>query len=425
MAHVEKGGLAERLGLQPGDRLISINGHILHDTIDYHFYAAEEELDLDIERAGERLQYRVQREYGEEFGLQFADDVFDGLRRCNNRCAFCFVDQMPPGMRPSLYIKDDDYRYSFLHGNFITLSNWTDRDWERVAQQHLSPLYISVHATELELRRQIFNNPRLPDIRVQLHRLAELGIEMHTQVVILPGLNDGQCLERTVEDLAALHPGVRSIGVVPVGLTRYHRAGLRLPTLDEERAILEQITPWQSEYRRRFGVGLVYASDELYLRGGFSIPPAEEYDGFPQLENGIGLTRQLLDEWERLRVRSKEGMKGKGVVVCGMLIAPTLRGIGEELSSLFELDITTVSVENRFFGSTVTVSGLLTGRDVLADLERENVGETVFLPRTMFDAMGKVTLDDFTLLEIESRLGVSVSMAASIGEIVSHFGIAP
>jgi putative radical SAM enzyme (TIGR03279 family) len=423
VALVERRGLAERLGLQPGDRLISINGHILRDIIDYHFYAAEEDLELEIERAGQRLRYQVQREYGEEFGLQFTNDVFDGLRRCNNRCAFCFVDQMPPGMRPSLYLKDDDYRYSFLHGNFITLSNWTEEDWKRVAEQHLSPLYISVHATDFGLRRRIFNNPRLPDIRAQLLRLAELGVEMHTQVVILPGLNDGQHLGRTVEDLAALYPALRSIGVVPVGLTKYHRASLRVLTVKEERTIVEQIMPWQEEYRRRFGAGLVYASDESYLRGGFSIPSAEEYDGFPQLENGIGLTRQLLDEWERIRGEGKVGGVGKGIVVCGTLIASVLGPIVDELNDVSQLDITIIPIENRFFGSTVTVSGLLTAADVLGALGGRNLEDVVFLPRSMFDATGEVSLDGLALMEIGSHLGVPVTMAGSIGDIAAYFDI--
>lgn len=423
MAHVESGGLGQRLGLQPGDRIICINGHILHDVIDYHFYTAEEELEAEIERAGERLLYRAQRGYGEEFGLQFTDDVFDGLRRCDNRCSFCFVDQMPPAMRPSLYIKDDDYRYSFLHGNFITLSNWTERDWERVAEQYLSPLYISVHATKLDLRRRIFNNPRLPDIRVQLHRLAELGIEMHTQIVILPGLNDGQCLKDTVEDLAAVYPAVRSIGVVPVGLTKHHSAGLRLLRDEEEQAIVEQIIPWQAEYRRRFGIALVYASDELYFRGGFPIPSVEEYDDFPQLENGIGLARQLLDEWERIKSKGRGEGRRNGVVVCGTLVAPLLGHIIEELNDAFQLDITIAPIENGFFGSTVTVSGLLTAGDVLAGLEGRHLGDVVFLPRAMVDAMGKVTLDDLTLTEIESHLGVQAATAGSIAEIMSYFDI--
>ena len=420
MTSVQKGGLADRLGLRPGDRLIAINGHILRDVIDFHFYAAEEELELEIERGRQRLFYQVQRGYGEEFGLQFTDDVFDGLRRCDNRCAFCFVDQMPPGMRHSLYVKDDDYRYSFLHGNFITLSNWTEEDWERVAKQHLSPLYISVHATEPELRRRIFSNPRLPDVRLQLGRLAELGVEMHTQIVLLPGLNDGQPLERTVEDLTALHPAVRSIGVVPVGLTKYHAAGLRLLTAEEQRAVLERIAAWQAENRRRFGVAVVYPSDELYLRAGFPVPPEEEYDGFPQLENGIGLVRQLLDEWQGVKTEGRRPARGKGVMVCGTLVAPILGRIVEELTGGFGVDIRVVPVENEFFGSTVTVSGLLTGGDVVSALAGGDLGDVVFLPRVMFDATGKVTLDDLTLGEIESGVGVPVSRAGFMGQMLGR-----
>lgn len=421
MELVLDGGLAERLGLCPGDRLVSINGHILRDVIDYHFHAADEDLEIEVERAGRRLGFGVQRAYGEELGLRFTDDVFDGLRRCNNRCSFCFVDQMPRGMRRSLYVKDDDYRYSFLHGNFVTLSNWTEEDWERVAQQRLSPLYISIHATEPELRRRIFGNPNLPDILPQLSRLAELGIEMHAQIVIVPGLNDGQHLERTVDDLATLHPALRSIGVVPVGLTRYHAAGLRLLSREEQRAIVMQIMSWQVEYRRSFGTGLVYASDELYLVTDFPIPSAAEYDVFPQVENGIGLTRQLLDEWANIKGRHEAGESGRGVVICGTLISPLLREIIEQLNDVFHLDVTTVAVDNGFFGPAVTVSGLLSAGDVIAALENRDLGDVAFLPRSMFDAKGEVTLDDYTLGEIESHLGVPVCAARSIGEIVGYF----
>ena len=420
---MDKGSLADRLALQPGDRLISINGHILRDIIDYHYYAADEELGVEIERADQRLAFHVQREYGEEFGLRFTDDVFDGVRRCNNSCAYCFVDQMPPGLRSTLYIKDDDYRYSFLHGNFITLSNWTEEDWERVAEQHLSPLYISVHATDPELRRRMFGNPRLPDIRAQLRRLADLGIEVHTQIVVLPGLNDGACLDGTVDDLTALYPAVRSIGVVPVGLTKYQPAGSRPLTAQEERAIMRQIVPRQAENRRQFGVALIYPSDELYLRTGFPIPSAGEYDGFPQLENGIGLVRQLVEEWEKIKAEGVVCRRGRGAVVCGTLIAPLLGQIVRELNDEYTLDISSVPIENEFFGSTVTVSGLLTGGDVVATLENRDPGDVVFLPRVMFDAAGSVTLDDLTVRDMESGLAATVSVAGSLRDMVNQFGI--
>ncbi len=422
MARVEEGSLAERAGFAPGDRLVSINGHLLRDVIDYHYYGADEELDLEIERAGKRLAFHVQRRYGEEFGLEFTRDIFDDIRRCNNRCAFCFVDQMPPGMRRSLYLKDDDYRYSFLHGNFITLCNWTDEDWERVAEQHLSPLYISVHATDLELRRRLFGNARLPDIRAQLRRLGQLGIEMHTQIVVLPGLNDGARLEQTVDDLTSLYPAVRSIGVVPLGLTKYHRAGLRLLTTQEEQAIMEQMVPRQAENRRRLGLALVYPSDELYLRTGIPVPPAREYNGFPQLENGIGLVRQMLDEWVKIKAGGVVSQEGSAVAVCGTLIGPLLDRLVQEVSHLTKLDISIASVENAFFGPSVTVSGLLMGQDVVEAVGDRDVTDMVVLPRTMFDARGEVTLDDLTLEQMESDLGVAVRVASSIAEMMGHAG---
>jgi putative radical SAM enzyme (TIGR03279 family) len=391
-------------------------------VVDYYYYGADEELEVEMERAGERLALHVQREYGEELGLEFAEDVFDGIRRCGNRCFFCFVNQMPPGMRQSLYIKDDDYRYSFLHGNFITLSNWTEDDWERVAEQHLSPLYISVHTTDPELRRRMFANPRLPDIGRQLRRLAQLGIEMHTQIVVLPGLNDGAQLDHTLDELAWLYPAIRSIGVVPVGLTKYHPAGLRLLTAEEEQAIIERIMARQAENRRRIGVALVYPSDELYLRVGFPVPPAEEYDGFPQLENGIGLVRQLLDEWQKIKSDDVLPRQGRGVAVCGTLIAPSLEQILQELRHSTQLDIRAVPVENAFFGSGVTVSGLLVGDDVVEALQDRDLGDVVLLPRAMFDAKGEVTLDGRRAEHIEYRLEVPVRTTSSLGEVVSCFG---
>jgi putative radical SAM enzyme (TIGR03279 family) len=403
--------------------LVTINGHALRDVIEYYFHAADERLELEIERAGNRLALLLERDYGDELGLRFTEDVFDGLRRCSNRCSFCFVQQMPPGLRRSLYVKDDDYRYSFLHGNFITLSNWSEEDWERVAEQRLSPLYISVHATDPKTRRQLLCNPRVPDILPQLERLAKMRIEMHTQIVVTPCVNDGEQLERTVRDLLSLHPAVASIGVVPVGLTRYHASGVRPLTPEEERDIMDLIVPWQEANRRELGAGIVYPSDELYLRTGRSIPSSQDYDGFPQLENGIGLVRGLLDEWEELKGTSpSQARSGAGTVVCGSLMAPLLDEICRDLKNGQGVDIGVVPVVNDFFGATVTVSGLLTGGDVLAALGGRGLGEVVFLPRAMFEAEGRVTLDDKSREEIEASLGICVVIASGIGEILEWFG---
>ncbi len=412
IAEVRSGSIAAELGLRPGDALLSINGHVLRDVIDYRFYGAEEELELVVERGGEQSVYQVERGYDQELGIEFAEPTFDGLRRCNNRCEFCFLNGMPPGMRRSLYVKDDDYRYSFLFGNYITLTNLADDDWDRLAEQRLSPLYVSVHATDLALRRRILGNPAAPDVVEQLERLGRLGIQVHAQIVLIPNLNDSRRLPRTVADLAALHPTVQSIAVVPLGLTKYHRGPFRVYRPEEAGPILIQISAWQQEHRRQRGLNLVYASDEWYLLAGQEVPPAEEYDGFPQLENGVGLARMLLDE--DLRVSGFRFRVGKVTLVCGTLIAPLLESRAAELSGV---EIEVMPVENRFFGPTVTVSGLLTGRDVVEALRDRNLGDAVFLPRAMFDASGELTLDDVSPAAIGEALGGRVEVAGTMAEV--------
>jgi putative radical SAM enzyme (TIGR03279 family) len=412
IAEVRSGSIAAELGLRPGDALLSINGHVLRDVIDYRFYGAEEELELVVERGGEQSVYQVERGYDQELGIEFAEPTFDGLRRCNNRCEFCFLNGMPPGMRRSLYVKDDDYRYSFLFGNYITLTNLADDDWDRLAEQRLSPLYVSVHATDLALRRRILGNPAAPDVVEQLERLGRLGIQVHAQIVLIPNLNDSRRLARTVADLAALHPTVQSIAVVPLGLTKYHRGPFRVYRPEEAGPILIQISAWQQEHQRQRGLNLVYASDEWYLLAGQEVPPAEEYDGFPQLENGVGLARMLLDE--DLRVSGFRFRVGKVTLVCGTLIAPLLESRAAELSGV---EIEVMPVENRFFWPTVTVSGLLTGRDVVEALRDRNLGDAVFLPRAMFDASGELTLDDVSPDAIWEALGGRVEVAGTMAEV--------
>jgi len=412
---------AARVGLLAGDVLQAINGHVLHDIIDYRFYSAEEVLALTVARSGGALvTVAIERDYGSDLGLEFEQPTFDGIRTCRNRCEFCFVGQMPPGLRSSLYLRDDDYRYSFLYGNFITLTNLDETDWDRIGEQGLSPLYVSVHATDPCLRARLLGRTKASDVLSQIRRLRCLGIAVHCQIVITPGLNDGAALARTVEDLASLHPTVLTIGIVPVGLTRYHHCGQRTLTPSEAGSLLDWMAPLQTKYRQQTGAGLAYAADEIYLMAGRSVPSSRSYDGFPQLDNGIGLTRRLLDDWSRVKRRASPDRwtHGKTTLVCGMLIAPTLRRIVAELEVLVGASITVVPVENGLFGPTVTVSGLLAASDVVGALGDRALGDTLALPRTMFDASGQLTLDDRDVPWIENRLQIPIVVVDSLGMLL-------
>jgi putative radical SAM enzyme (TIGR03279 family) len=425
IASVEPGSLGEAMGLEPGDRLKAINDHLLRDVIDVQFYGAEEELELLVERDGEQWRIETERSYDQRLGLSFANPTFDtSIRHCANNCDFCFVKQNAPGMRKSLYIKDDDYRYSFLFGNFVTLTNLTADDWMRLKEQRLSPLYVSVHASELELRRRFLGHRRAPDVMAQLRRLADLGITVHAQVVLVPGLNDGQHLARTVADLTALYQApVASIGVVPVGLTKFHRGQCRSHTPEESRRVLDQIAPWRAANREALGCTLVYPSDEWYLVAGRDVPPARTYDGFPQVENGVGMTRQLLDEWEGLKDSLPSLEVSSATLVCGTLIAPVLERIVAEWNELAGPGLHLVPVTNRFFGAVTTVSGLLTGRDVIAALQDRPLGEMVLLPRAMFtgrygagSAPPGMTLDEMTAGQIAAEVGRPVEVVGTLTE---------
>jgi putative radical SAM enzyme (TIGR03279 family) len=390
--------LADRLGLRRGDELLSINGHRLRDVIDVRYYASEPVLQLRVRREGNVHLLEGERRYDEPLGLEFAEPVFDRVRRCNNRCEFCFVTQMPRGLRPSLYVKDDDYRYSFLFGSYITLSNLTEADWQRIDEQHLSPLYVSVHATESDLRRQFLGNPDAPDILKQLGQLAEMGILIHTQIVVRPGVNDGSHLDRSIGDLAELYPAVRSVSIVPVGLTRYHRFDCRLHTETEMRAVLDRVSGWQARLREELGVTFAYLSDEWYLRLGEDVPPIEHYDDLDLTENGVGLVRRFLERREQT-LKSQLSDLDSPTLVTGTLFSPVLR------SAVVGLSADVVSVPNCFFGESVTVAGLLTAQDVIEALRGRDGDGAVVLPAVMFGGPEGQSLDDMWPADVEQALG--------------------
>lgn len=411
---VHPDSLAARLGLRPGDELVSINGHPLRDVIDVQFYSAEDRLTLVIRREGKEETLRARRRYDEPLGLEFARPTFDtDIRRCNNRCEFCFVSQMPRGLRPSLYIKDDDYRHSFLFGNYVTLTNLTEEDWARIEEQHLSPLYVSVHATDPDLRRRILDNPGAPDVMEQLRRLARMGIEVHTQLVLVPGLNDGSHLDRSIGDLAELYPAVRSVSVVPVGLTKFHRGGCRPYTPAEMEQVWQQVTAWQRRFRRQLGVRFVYLTDEWYLRLGKRVPSRAAYDGLDLRENGAGLARALLDAWPRLcRAFSRFGAQQTWVT--GVLAAPLLASLADDLAARTGLRADVLPVPNRFFGETITVAGLLTGQDVVASLLERPPKGAIVLPEVMFRGPDGQTLDEMRPEDIAAAVGREVHIAPGL-----------
>jgi len=424
---VEPGTLAAQMGLQPGDVILGVNGYPLRDVIDFRFYSAEEELELLVRRDGRELVLSGTRQYAQIVGVEFAHPTFDvDIRRCANKCEFCFVTQSPRGMRRTVYIKDDDYRYSFLFGHFVTLTNLGEADWARIEEQRLGPLYVSVHATELELRRKLLAKRNAPDVLEQIRWLGERGIQVHTQLVLIPGLNDGLHLERSLEDLIGLFPTVQSVSVVPIGLTRYHPGKLRPYRSDEAGPILDQIEPWRKRCRREFGLTLVYPSDEWYLLARRAVPPAAEYDDFGQTENGVGMVRQFLDEWHQIKTQAWHLKYRYATLVCGELAAPVLDEVVDELNLLSGSHVRVVPVVNNWYGA-VTVSGLLTGRDVLEQLavtagagrNPAQLGQIVLLPRVMFDNTGRVTLDDMTPLEIQQALGRPVAVAQHPAQILA------
>lgn len=417
---VEPGSLAEQLGVLPGDVLLRVNGEPVEDVIDVQYYAAEYRVELALVRGGDEIALSGERAEMQPLGLSFAHPTFDiDIRRCNNLCEFCFVLQMAPRFRRTLYIKDDDYRYSFLFGHYVTLTNLSEHDERRIVEQGLSPLYVSVHATDLDLRRQVLRNPDAPDIMEQLGWLIGEGIEVHTQVVVTPGQNDGAHLERSVHDLSVLYPGVLSVSIVPVGLTKHHRYGFRTNTREEAEVVLDACEGWQAEFRRALGVGFAYPTDEWYLITGRPIPPLADYDGLDLTENGLGLVRRFMDDWtETQRELSGPPRLKRLTLATGALFAPTLAAHAAQFAARSGVATEVAPITNTRLGETITVAGLLMGEDVIAQLTGRDLGDALVLPRVMFDHPDGISLDDRSPQDIARTLGVPVALADMMGDLV-------
>jgi putative radical SAM enzyme (TIGR03279 family) len=424
---VAPSSLAAQLGLLPGDEVTAVNGQPVEDVIDVQFYAAEDWVEISYRRAGRAELVRGPRADGMPLGIDFAHPTFDiDIRRCNNLCPFCFVLQTAPHMRRTLYIKDDDYRYSFLYGHYVTLTNLNEHDWWRIEHQHLSPLYVSVHATDLPARRACLANPNAPDVLAQLHWLAQRGIECHTQVVVTPGLNDGNILGRSIRELARLYPAVRSVTIVPVGLTRHHKYGHRANTVEEAQTILALVAHRQADFMRKYGVRFVYATDEWYLATGKAVPPLSALDGLALEENGLGMVRNFLNAWRRERRELGPAVRRKlsgrtATLVTAPLFTATLDKTARQFNQLAGTRLRVVPIANRRLGDGITVAGLLMGQDVIDQLRGLELGEAVILPRVMFDHPRGISLDDISPLTIARQLDRPVYLADLMGDIIDVF----
>ena len=418
---IEPGSIADELGIEKGDILVSINGQEVEDVFDYHFFVNDEELVLTIEKPdGEEWELEIEKDYEEDLGIEFEQGLMDEYRSCRNKCIFCFIDQMPEGMRDTLYFKDDDSRLSFLQGNYVTLTNMSDHDIDRIIRYHLEPINISFHTTNPELRCQMLHNRFAGEALKKVDRLYEAGIEMNGQIVLCRGINDGGELERTIRDLAGYLPYLQSVSVVPVGLTKYREGLFPLEpfTPEDARQVLAVIRRWQDELYERWGTHFIHAGDEWYLLAGEDMPPEERYDGYLQLENGVGMMRLLENEFQEAFERLPgDDLPREVSVATGKLAYPLICGMAQKLQSMYPGTVVhTYQIENRFFGERITVAGLITGQDLKEQLAGKRLGKALLLPCNMFRSQEEVFLDDVTLEELKDALQSEIDIVKSSGQ---------
>ncbi|NMB97374.1 MAG: DUF512 domain-containing protein [Clostridiaceae bacterium] len=431
---VEKGSIADEIGLESGDKIVSINGEKVVDIFDYRFLITDEVIELKIIKCNSDLwEIEIEKDVYEDLGLEFDSPMIDSAKSCMNKCIFCFIDQLPRGMRSTLYFKDDDTRLSFLSGNYVTLTNIKDNDLDKIVKYHMSPINISVHTTNPDLRIKMLNNKNAGDVMEKIKKLAKAGIMINCQIVLCRNINDGTELDRTISDLSALYPEVNSISVVPVGLTKYREG---LPDLIPHDKIsasrtIEQVAEWQERLLKKKGSRIVYPADEFYVMAGCEMPDYYEYEDFPQLENGVGLVALFKHEFndylnylKRLNIdnlhmlRSNNKMR-KVSIATGVLAYEFINGLARELEKTFEnIRINVYPVKNDFFGEQVTVTGLLTGRDIIQQLScgEPDLGEELLISESMLKANDDVFLDDYTVKMLEEQLNIKLTVVKNNGK---------
>ena len=418
---VEPGSIAEECGLEPGDRIARINGNEIEDIFDYQSYIPEDFLEVQVlTKDDEECTLEIEKEEDEDLGIEFESSLMDEYHSCCNKCVFCFIDQMPPGMRETLYFKDDDSRLSFLQGNYITLTNMKDKDIDRIIRYHLAPINISVHTTNPELRCQMLHNRFAGDVLQKIKRLSDAGIPMNSQIVLCKGINDGEELDRTIRELGEFLPYMESLSVVPVGLTKFRDNLPKLDPFTKEDAlkVLEQIQGWQKHFKEKYNTSFVHASDEWFILAENDFPPEEYYEGYGQLENGVGMMRLLITEVEnRLAELEGDSRERKVSIATAKLAYPTIVKLAQEVQDKYpNIQIQVYCITNHFFGEKITVTGLLTGQDIIAQLKNRDLGEELFLPSNVLKADEDIFLDDISLKELSDSLQVPVNIIQSEGE---------
>ena len=418
------GSIAEELEVEPGDVLVSVNDHEIEDIFDYHYYTNEEYLTVVVRKPdGEEWELEIEKEYEDDLGIEFENGLMDDYKSCHNKCIFCFIDQMPKGMRDTLYFKDDDSRLSFLQGNYVTLTNMKEHDLDRIIEYKLGPINVSVQTTNPQLRCKMLNNRFAGDALKKIDKLYEAEIPMNGQIVLCKNVNDGAELERSIQDLMKYMPVMESVSVVPVGLSKFREGLYPLEPFNKEdaRNVIDIIERYQKQCVDKWGTHFIHASDEWYLLAERELPTEESYDGYLQLENGVGMLRLLRDEFAEALAQTKERDVAKEkyhiTLATGMLAAPTLQELTKDFMKKFpQAEITVVPIINHFFGEMITVSGLLTGQDLMAQLKDRELGEKLLLPCNVLRSEERDFLDDITLEELEKTLQVPIDIVKSSGQ---------